>query len=338
MWNFLLNKANFRKMVSSWLNKSLSRLKLYLSDLSKSIGWLLQDHNIKGLVESLLWFLSGIINIQDWVWEVRIPFALSKLWSNSTWLERGQLNRAWERSSRRLDSWPRKLKIAQQRLQLSQLKRRLPHKYKISAAKVSSSMWTQSNSVASQEMTLSCDGTGCFAGYTEGWADHTCSTKQMRLDRGTKPSKVQREHWLRDWTTPTYASFITHTTTTSVLWAMNSFQRTNLTLIPSSRRKWTRREVNYTLWLESHPKISQGFMFSSGVRFKRMFLLTGLSTTTFGREVRECRPERARRTTIREPRRSTALWLLRKSRIDNKIVHFDIFEGDGVEIEWYQKV
>ena len=79
-------------------------------------------------------------------------------------------------------------------------------------------------------------------------------------------------------------------------------------------------------------------MFSSGVRFKRMFLLTGLSTTTFVREVRECRPERARRTTIREPRRSTALWLLRKSRIDNKIVHFDIFEGDGVEIEWYQKV
>ena len=205
---------------------------------------------------------------------------------------------------------------------MNQSKRRLPHRYKISAAKVFSNMWTQSNLDVSQGMILFCDGTDCFAGYTEGWVDHTCSTKPMHLDRGTKPSKVQRGHWLRDWTIPIFALFITHMITTSVLWAMNSFRRTNLTLTHSSQQKWMRREVSSTLWLESHPKISQEFMFSSGVRFKLMFRLIGLSTTTFGREVKECRPERARRTTIRGPRPSTALWHLRKSRIDNKIVHF----------------
>ena len=59
-------------------------------------------------------------------------------------------------------------------------------------------MSTQLNLVVSQGMTLFCDGTDCFAGYTEGWVDHTCSTKLMHLDRGTKLSKVQKEHWLRD--------------------------------------------------------------------------------------------------------------------------------------------
>jgi hypothetical protein len=150
--------------------------------------------------------------------------------------------------------------------------------------------------------------------------DHTFSTRRIQSDRGTRMKKQRREPWLKGSTTLTSASSIMLTITISARLGMSSFLKRNYREIPSCLHKSMKREASSISWLENPLSISRESMSSSGARSSWTLAHTGLNCSTSAAPKKECRPAKARRTTLPGLQQSTASWPSKSSKTDQLII------------------
>ena len=181
------------------------------------------------------------------------------------------------------------------------------------------STFLQLNSVASREMTPYLGGIDFSVEFMEVAAGPIFSIRQTLNELSIRLNMQLKRPWFKVWIILTYALYIMLMIITSVLLAMNLFQKMILKLICSSRLKWMRKEVNFILWSENHQKCFLEFMFLSGVKYRQTFQLTGPNTSIFVEERREFKQELAKKTMLLEIRPSIASWLSKSSKIDKYI-------------------